>query len=178
MSSGATHDRVTWFCLPWIGGLAYWGMKDIYLAGLLAGGFLMGGLMFGPDLDIQSVQINRWGVLRWIWKPYQALLGHRSWLSHGPLIGTTLRLLYFCGMVSILGSVSLLCLSSIWNFSWDIGAALPWLSRWVKLHAQELLITIAGLELGALSHICMDGLSSAWKKKPRRKRSRHKSRFF
>lgn len=175
MSSGKTHDLVTWLCLPWVGGMAYWVLQDRVLTLLLAGGFLMGGLMFGPDLDIHSVQFKRWGYLRWLWQPYQVVLEHRSWLSHGPLIGTTVRLLYFCGMLTLVGSVVLLGLRSLVNFSWDFNASAQWLQRWAMQHRLELGLTIVGLELGALSHIFMDGLSSAWHKRFRKKRSRRKS---
>jgi uncharacterized metal-binding protein len=175
MSSGKTHDLVTWFCLPWVGGVAYWFLKDGFLALLLAAGFLMGGLMFGPDLDIHSVQFKRWGYLRWLWQPYQMILEHRSWLSHGPVIGTTLRLIYFCGMLALVGSVVMLVVRSLTQFSWDVQISLQWLFRWATAHQMELGVTIAGLELGALSHIFMDGLSSALNKRPFKKRSRRKS---
>lgn len=176
MSSGRTHDLVTWLCLPWVGVVAYGVLQNGWLTLLLAGGFLMGGLMFGPDLDIHSVQFKRWGYLRWLWQPYQVVLEHRSWLSHGPVIGTTLRLLYFCGMLALVGSVAMLCLRSLLNFSWDFQVSLRWLQHWAMQHQLELGLTIVGLELGALSHIVMDGLSSTWNKRRfRKKRSRRKS---
>ena len=61
---------------------------------IVAGEFLFSGLMFGPDLDIYSVQYKRWGYLRWLWIPYQKTLKHRSFFSHGLIIGTTIRLIY------------------------------------------------------------------------------------
>ncbi len=72
MPSGQTHDRITLWCLPAIAGCTYLltqGDSDRTL--IVAGAFLFSGLMFGPDLDIYSVQYKRWGYLRWLWIPYQ-----------------------------------------------------------------------------------------------------------
>ncbi len=42
--------------------------------------------MFGPDLDIYSVQFQRWGFLRWIWLPYQKSNAGVSCAGFGYLI--------------------------------------------------------------------------------------------
>ncbi len=75
---------------------------------LLAGAHLLSGLMFSPDLDIDSAIDNRWGPLFWIWRPYMWLVPHRSrWLSHGLVIPPLLRLLYFTALLlSILQVIS------------------------------------------------------------------------
>lgn len=54
MPSGRTHDAVTVFlAVPaFISGYAATG--DVSAALLIAGSFLFGGLMFGPDLDTVS----------------------------------------------------------------------------------------------------------------------------
>ena len=104
MPSGQTHDRITLYTLPLIAGVTLWQTGSSTLTLLVAGGFMFSGLMFGPDLDIYSRQFQRRGYCRWIWLPYQKSLRHRSFLSHGLIIGTTLRILYLgCGvaMVSI-----------------------------------------------------------------------------
>src|SRR5918998_3916008 len=63
---------------------------------------LFGGLMFGPDLDIQSRQYTRWGVFRFLWLPYRAFFRHRSRWSHGIIFGTLIRVVYFALVLSAL----------------------------------------------------------------------------
>ncbi len=175
MPSGATHDRITLTCLPVVGGIALLVSRSASITLSITGSFLFSGLMFGPDLDIYSVQFKRWGLLRWIWRPYQKGLQHRSWLSHGPIVGTLIRLLYLSFWIGLLGAIALsIGIANhwtLWNwqsiligqdkllhfghqFSWEIGAAL------------------IGLELGAMSHAFSDGVGSAWGRwrKPKRKR--------
>ena len=62
----------------------------------LAIGNTLGGLWLSPDLDLaHSRPSKRWGVLSWYWDVYRAMCGgHRSWLSHGPFVGSLGRLLY------------------------------------------------------------------------------------
>ncbi|XGB41796.1 MAG: metal-binding protein [Nodosilinea sp. LVE1205-7] len=94
MSSGQTHDRITFYSLPLVM-LATLGVTHSLWLMLWVGlGFLVGGLLLGPDLDIHSVQYKRWGWLRWIWLPYRGSMRHRSFWSHGPIIGTTVRVIY------------------------------------------------------------------------------------
>ncbi|NET52662.1 MAG: metal-binding protein, partial [Merismopedia sp. SIO2A8] len=103
MPSGQTHDRITLWSLPVVSGLCVTLTKSSDLTLMLSAGFLFGGLMFGPDLDIYSRQFKRWGWLRWIWIPYQKSMRHRSVLSHGLLIGTTLRVVYLAIWIVGLG---------------------------------------------------------------------------
>jgi uncharacterized metal-binding protein len=63
------------------------------------------GLVLTPDLDVDdgciSIEfvrhtLGRIPALIWqaIWWPYAVLIQHRSWLSHGPVISTLIRLAY------------------------------------------------------------------------------------
>ena len=115
MPSGRTHDRITLWLLPWVVGLSLLITRRAELTLLMAGGFLFSGLMFGPDLDIYSIQYQRWGVLRLIWWPYRSLLRHRSWLSHGPIVGTTLRIVYFLAFLVLMGGIILGIVQLIWG---------------------------------------------------------------
>jgi len=56
---------------------------------------MLSGLLFSCDLDVDSREYRRWGPLRLIWWPYKEAIPHRSWLSHGLVIGPLLRLAYF-----------------------------------------------------------------------------------
>jgi uncharacterized metal-binding protein len=65
----------------------------------LAGGVLLGGLLFSPDLDLShSNPSKRWGVLRLLWEPYRLLHPHRG-SSHTYLYGPLSRLVYFALLV-------------------------------------------------------------------------------
>jgi uncharacterized metal-binding protein len=172
MPSGRTHDRITLWLLPWVVGLSLLITRRAELTLLMAGGFLFSGLMFGPDLDIYSIQYQRWGVLRLIWWPYRSLLRHRSWLSHGPIVGTTLRIVYFLAFLLFLGGIILGIVQLIW------GTAANWLELGKKLvlllvkqYPHYLIALGVGLELGSLSHALSDSLGSSLKKR-RRKKSR------
>ena len=171
MPSGATHDRITLISLPIVTGLTLFASQSASITLSLAGSFLFSGLMFGPDLDIYSVQFKRWGMLRWIWRPYQKSMRHRSWLSHGPIIGTLLRLAYL-GCWVALGT-------AIWNWVVMVnhGSFLTWHSiqtqfqSFASQYFWQGMAVLVGLELGALSHSWSDAIGSIWKKwrKPSRK---------
>src|SRR6476469_8723425 len=107
MPSGRTHDQITLWSLPLVAALTFGQTSSSNLTLLVSGSFLFGGLMFGPDLDIYSCQYQRWGWFKAIWLPYQKSLRHRSFLSHGPLIGTALRILYLAIWIAVLGMLEL-----------------------------------------------------------------------
>jgi uncharacterized metal-binding protein len=102
MPSGRTHDAITIILVaPTF--VAAWGLTgNPKLALLVTGAMLFGGLMFGPDLDIQSRQYARWGVFRFLWLPYRRLFRHRSRWSHGIIFGTLIRILYFTLMLALI----------------------------------------------------------------------------
>ncbi len=163
MPSGQTHDRITIWALPLIAGVTFWQTRSSSMTLLIAGGFMFGGLMFGPDLDIYSIQFQRWGYLRFIWIPYQKSLRHRSFLSHGPLIGTTLRVIYLCGIVTVLSILILLIAEKLFmTLSWQEVAKN--LLDIINSHSTEFLALFVGLELGAMSHSISDWSNSAYKR--------------
>ncbi|MBE9053968.1 metal-binding protein [Nostocales cyanobacterium LEGE 11386] len=164
MPSGRTHDRITLYALPFIAGVTFWQTRSSNVTLLVAGGFMFSGLMFGPDLDIYSRQFQRWGFLRWIWLPYQKSLRHRSFLSHGPIIGTTLRVIYLGCLLAILAIVMLMIAQKLGNitFTWqDLGGIL---GRSLAVYGTEYLALFLGLELGAMSHSLSDWGGSAYKR--------------
>ena len=124
---------------------------------------MFGGLMFGPDLDIYSIQYQRWGYLRFIWLPYQKSLRHRSFLSHGPLIGTTLRVIYLCGIVTATGILILLIAEKLF-MTWSWQEVAQSLLEIINSHSTEFLALFVGLELGAMSHSISDFSNSAYKR--------------
>src|SRR6266540_4651979 len=108
MPGARAHDvitGVTGLALAPIGYSALVGMgllpdAAMRASAILVGAHLLSGIMFSPDLDIDSAIDNRWGIFFWIWRPYMWLVPHRSrLLSHGLVIAPLLRLLYFYGVV-------------------------------------------------------------------------------
>ena len=164
MPSGQTHDRITLWSLPVIAGFTFTQTQSGNLTLLVSGGFLFGGLMFGPDLDIYSRQFQRWGWLRFIWIPYQKSLRHRAFLSHGPIIGTALRSLYLVCWIAVLGSLLLFvanCLG-VSTISWQTIAKL--VIAFGIQNSTEWLALLIGLELGAMSHSLSDWSGSTYKR--------------
>ncbi|NJN20248.1 MAG: metal-binding protein [Leptolyngbya sp. RL_3_1] len=175
MPSGRTHDRITWTCLPLVAIVGGVLTRQLGLTLLMMAGFLFGGLMFGPDLDVRSRQSQRWGWLSWIWRPYRGYLRHRSWLSHGPLAGTLGRLLYlglWAATVTLLG-LEIAHVTGHLSLTWrELGRALRW-GLWTY-RGQWFALGI-GIELGAMSHSISDWSVSHWRrarspsKRPRRR---------
>ncbi len=150
MASGRHHDRLTRrLALPY--GLLWWpGLGPVGVA-VATGAFLLGGLWLSPDLDTHSNATRRWGPLRLLWWPYRRLLSHRSLLSHSPLLGTSLRLLWLAVLVAV-ASAALQ----------PLGAPAP---RDLLQHGQALwnsqpallLTALVGLEASSWLHLLQDG---------------------
>ncbi|MGB3533972.1 MAG: metal-binding protein [Microcoleaceae cyanobacterium] len=163
MPSSRTHDRITLWSLPVVASLTYGQTRDSHLTLLVTGTFLFSGLMFGPDLDIYSHQFLRWGWLRWLWLPYQKSLRHRCFLSHGPFIGTAIRLLYLSSWLIVFCLTGYILFGRLWqielNLETEVKGALIGLAN----NFREWLAIYIGLELGAMSHYLADWLSSQYK---------------
>ncbi len=162
MPSGKTHDAVTFFfAAPVL--VAAWKLTDsVSIAAVVAIAFLIGGLMFGPDLDTMSKQYTRWGFLRFLWYPYQVFFKHRSRWSHGLIFGTFLRVVYFIGVLTLLSFLF------AYIFAVYYGAALPNLIEYTKIWQQigefvrvncgenAFAAVFVGLWIGAASHTLTD----------------------
>src|SRR5437764_14999863 len=168
MPSGKTHDLVTVALAPPTFAAA-WGLTgSLALSAAAAAGVLFGGLMFGPDLDIQSRQYTRWGPLRFLWWPYKVALPHRSRLSHSILLGTWVRIIYFLVVLSLTLAV-VLCARDFYQHRQaaalsDVGGALT--RAWGAVAAVKrdyLIATLVGLWIGATSHTVADVLGSFFK---------------
>ena len=164
MPSGRTHDRITLWALPLVTGVTFWQTNSGNLTLLVVGGFLFGGLMFGPDLDIYSRPYQRWGFLRFIWLPYQKSLRHRSLFSHGPIIGTTLRVVYLGGLIAIAAVFALFVVEKLWNMQLNWQTVGETVTSTLTRYSTEFLALFLGLELGAMSHSLSDWGGSAYKR--------------
>ena len=93
MPSGKNHDRITWIFLPLVITVSLLIVQELHIATAVGIAFVFSGLMFGPDLDIYSVQYQRWRWLKFIWLPYQKTIKH----SHSISIIHFTFVLYFFG---------------------------------------------------------------------------------
>lgn len=160
MPSGATHDHLT-VTVAIIVGTALIAHpvpshESLNRAMLTSGAILASGLLASPDLDTASSIYDRWGLLKWLWWPYQTLLPHRSWLSHGWMIAPWLRFVYCLVIVSILVGVLHLVRYPAFSYhawwqvmsshpdrwwilgGWWVGSALHSFADWVSTSALKL----------------------------------------
>ena len=147
MASGHHHDRATvGWSLPI--GLAVASLLGPAAGGIAFAGFLFGGLWLSPDLDTRSNALHRWGPLGGIWWPYRRLIPHRSIWSHGPLLGTAVRLLVLLGWTLLISK--LIPVTSP-------NEVLSALQRAMQNHPQQAAALLLGLEASVWLHLIQDG---------------------
>jgi uncharacterized metal-binding protein len=174
MAAGHTHDRITIMLLPIVTILCLVLTRSAELTLWVSGSFLFGGWMFGPDLDIHSNQSIRWGWISWIWQPYRKAIPHRSPLSHGPIIGTLLRIGYL-GLWIMLGALLVQAIYQVLGIpTWSESQIWLSLQQFMTNHAITIMAIFVGLELGAMSHYLADAVSSWYKKRFKKRRPRRK----
>ena len=164
MPSGRVHDAIT--LLTTVAAVPVWYIlspdRDPVPLALVAGAYLFSGFYFSDDLDTRSRSYNRWGALRFVWWPYQQLVPHRSWISHG-LAGPLLRVLYFGLMLWALARCVLWLLikegvrvnrDAILGSLWTHGLT------WTLAHPSATLYVATGLVLGGIAHSVADTVVS------------------
>src|SRR5215831_19021461 len=107
MPSGKTHDFITLSLTLPTAVVAWLLSGQIGIAVVATVAMLFGGLMFGPDLDLHSVQYSRWGFLRVLWWPYRVFFKHRSRLTHGLVFGTAIRVIYFSVVLIVVAAIGI-----------------------------------------------------------------------
>ena len=104
MPDARTHDLITLATGAALVPLAYIAQVETFSllpmdartnTAWLVGAHLVSGIMFSPDLDLDSAIDDRWGILFWIWRPYMWALPHRHFWSHSLVFAPLLRLAYF-----------------------------------------------------------------------------------
>jgi len=160
MALGRTHDLVNLIALP---GFLYFLPKELYIP--FGAGYIVGTFFLSPDVDLpNSRPSRRWSFLRCLWFPYQSITQHRG-VSHVPVIGSLLRLLYLVLVVSfiyfvVIGIVSVL----------DRGLAIaltgfnPFAYLNELFRSEESLFFVAGIICADVVHIVLDGISSTIKR--------------
>jgi uncharacterized metal-binding protein len=166
--SGRTHDRVTLWSLPLIAGGTLFLTARADLAFWVSGGFLFSGLIFGPDLDLYSFHYKRWGKLRWLWRPYQKAIKHRSIWSHGPIVGTIGRILYLSCWLGLIGLLYLAINQLAGGKTYTGKDLVEILQHSIVSNSPVYIALFCGLELGAMSHYASDWLVSTYKRSPLR----------
>jgi len=142
MPSGRTHDIITAVTTPILGFVFNVISGDIKMTAIFIVAFLFSSLMFNGDLDINSRPYRRWWILRIIWKPYQKIFEHRSYWTHGLIVGTVVRLVYISPLIIGLGM--LLNLTYPQHLNWSL-----------------IIIILVGLECGNSVHTISDRIGSA-----------------
>jgi len=173
MPGARTHDVITIISGSFLAPLTYLTLlsQDISPetatldSAILFGAHLLSGMMFSPDLDIDSAIDNRWGVLGWIWRPYMWAVPHRSrWLSHGLIIPPLLRLGYFASVITLL----------FLGFAWMLGLlgivvpnyheqAASYLLQLTRQHSREVFLILLGFITGGAAHSIADWLVTGGK---------------
>ena len=162
MPSGKTHDAVTFLLVAPTFAAAYILTQNLTTSSIITVAFLLGGLMFGPDLDTQSKQYTRWSIFSFLWYPYKVFFKHRSRWSHGLIFGTFLRVVYFMGAITLLSF--LLTFLIITYSGGDLPKLIEFTRNWISIgdfvrqHFGEyaFLSAFIGLWLGAASHTFTD----------------------
>lgn len=162
MPSGKTHDAITLVLAVPTFAATYVMTRDIWLSAVVAAGFLLGGLMFGPDLDTGSVQFTRWRFLKLLWLPYRLFFRHRSRWTHGLIFGTLLRAVYFMGVATCVAFLAAYVYSVYSDRSapalLDFARAWSTLSEYSRstLGASGPIGLFVGMWTGAASHTFTD----------------------
>ncbi len=108
MPSAQTHDAITVISGAILTPITYYAYLEytqlspstaLACSLWLGGAHLLSGIMFSPDLDIDSAVDDRWGIFFWLWRPYMWLVPHRSFWSHSLIVSPLLRLGYFAFVV-------------------------------------------------------------------------------
>ncbi len=126
---------------------------------------LVSGVLFSPDLDLDSRIHKRWGVFFYIWLPYKWIIPHRHFWSHGLLLPPILRLGYFFGMI-------VLTIYAIERIAAAAGVDLPivhtsvaWaIIEWIFQNQMMSVSVAIGFVTGGAVHSIADWLHSGGKK--------------
>lgn len=173
MPNARTHDVITVVTgialapFPYVNALAqgYLPATAASDTAIFVGAHLLSGIMFSPDLDVDSAIDNRWGIFYWIWRPYMWLIPHRRWFSHGLILPPLLRLLYFGGVLSLLS------IAVAWLFA-QVGIVIPqyhlYITRYLwaltDQYPRESWLTIFGFITGGAAHTIADWLGTGGKR--------------
>lgn len=170
MPNAPTHDLITLVTAAGAD-IAYFKLAphpNTTLAVLFTASYLFAGYACAGDLDLKSKEYRRWGPLRFLWLPYQKLVPHRSWVSHGLIAGGIIRLLYLATVCTLL----------FWGGLWLFGRYVPHVhanamthAEWQSLfsfahaHPQWTLALLTGFILAGTTHTLADCIATGLKRR-------------
>lgn len=122
------------------------------------------GILFSPDLDMDTHIHKRWGIFYVLWIPYQMIIPHRHFWSHGLVLPPLLRMGYFFWMV-------VLCVFVIERIAAYFGIQVPSMHTTITRSVLELvaahpvyaITTAVGFVTGAAVHSIADWIVSGGK---------------
>lgn len=182
MASGKAHDKITIITSPFVAVIFFLinfsNSKEIgntivfTIVGVAV--YIFGGYMFSGDIDIESIEFNRWGPFKVIWSLYQRLFSHRSIFTHGFILGPAIRILYVYGIYLII--CALLYALEVINLS--TSEVIKATALFMEENKQLLFNIILALFLGSGLHTVTDLIYSFFKKmfKCKKRASRWKKR--
>lgn len=116
---------------------------------LLSTAIIIGTYYLSPDLDIDSMIYNRWGILKYYWYPYKQLIAHRSIWSHSGPLSATIRLLYmFCIPL-------LLLLIYLPHTTYSVGDTIYMIEPYIS----SIVIIWAGVSIADTAHVVADRIT-------------------
>ncbi|NTW02714.1 MAG: metal-binding protein [Oscillochloris sp.] len=125
---------------------------------------VISGVLFSPDLDLDSAIDNRWGIFFWIWRPYMWAIPHRSGWSHSLIFAPLLRLAYFYFVMLglLIGATWLLGLLGIVVPDYHTQIALA-LNRVTVENPAAAMAFLVGFCTGSAAHSIADWLVTGGK---------------
>lgn len=141
---------------------------DVTLAALFTAAYLFAGYACAGDLDLDSKEYRRWGPLRFLWWPYRLLVPHRSWISHGMILGGVIRVCYLACACTLLAWAALWLVS---YFGPHVDANGLTRAGWSSLyltaqaHPQQTVALLAGFILAGTAHSLADVISTGIKRR-------------
>lgn len=95
MPNYQTHDKIAYIAVIPISAIMQYtlslSLQDTFI---FAGGFIISNYWLSPDLDTNSIMIQRWSFLYWLWIPYRNVIKHRSLVSHSGPLSALIRISY------------------------------------------------------------------------------------
>lgn len=174
MPSARTHDLITIATGVVLAPITYRTLSERALFGdadamgltiWLVGAHLISGMLFSPDLDLDSAIDDRWGILRWIWLPYMRVIPHRHFWSHSLIFAPLLRLAYFYFVIT--GLIFL----AVWGLA-ALGVVVPdyhlqlfmALRRLIAANPEVSVALLVGFCSGSAAHTIADWAVTSGKK--------------
>jgi uncharacterized metal-binding protein len=174
LPSGKTHEKINKLLMQSVINFIFlffiylfFGEYYLILAFSITAGYYFGTFYFGPDLDLPSRPYYRWKIFRFIWIPYQKMFAHRSFWTHGLLIGDIIRIFYVSFIILSIYLVSI----TIFGLNSEI--LNKKIIDYVKINEMAFILFISGIVISSTVHIFSDHLVSKYKRRRNKKRKKH-----